>query len=381
MEFFHDGSLALEIMCISPGVSATYMIKVNDQYVSLTPTTAGTSGLVDYIKLTFASIDKRRISFLGAFGFGGVATGPNDSIEPAPVRGPKVMWVGDSFLGGTGSTSTGTQQSFAQTVSDLLCWDDITMNAYGGTGWLATNSGAAYNYLQRLPLDVIPRAPQIIIYSGGINDGNNYSYSQIYSQALSVLTTAKAALPGILQIVTGSFWRSAASTITTGMLDCDLALQAAANAAGALWIPVFNQALPSYITPKTAQLFAQASNGATSFQIALDGNSNPVFPAGSVVLIGSNSPLGQRQMALIKTVSGSPSTYNIDGSFLATYPAGTPVTQVGDCFWSGTGYAGATTGYGNADLYVSLDDEHPSNAGHYALGKFLASRLANVLSF
>jgi lysophospholipase L1-like esterase len=44
-------------------------------------------------------------------------------------------------------------------------------------------------------------------------------------------------------------------------------------------------------------------------------------------------------------------------------------------FLRGTGRVGATAGNGNADLYVSSDGTHPSDAGHRAWGQMIARRI------
>ena len=55
------------------------------------------------------------------------------------------------------------------------------------------------------------------------------------------------------------------------------------------------------------------------------------------------------------------------------------VREVGPSYLTGRGYGGATTGWGNADLLVSSDHTHPSQAGDEALGMVMAGLLRGWL--
>lgn len=51
------------------------------------------------------------------------------------------------------------------------------------------------------------------------------------------------------------------------------------------------------------------------------------------------------------------------------------ISPIAEGWITGNGKVGATTGNGNADIYISSDGTHPSNAGH----EYLAWRLAGHL--
>src|SRR5260370_38729020 len=71
--------------------------------------------------------------------FGGVYTAATDTIQPAPVRGPRVIVVGDSFTEGAGGTSQ--VNGWVQVFADALGWDDVWPSGAGRTGFV--NPGVA----------------------------------------------------------------------------------------------------------------------------------------------------------------------------------------------------------------------------------------------
>jgi lysophospholipase L1-like esterase len=47
--------------------------------------------------------------------------------------------------------------------------------------------------------------------------------------------------------------------------------------------------------------------------------------------------------------------------------------------WTGTGNAGATTGSGNCDVFVSSDGTHPTAAGHDFIARLFYARYVALL--
>jgi lysophospholipase L1-like esterase len=47
--------------------------------------------------------------------------------------------------------------------------------------------------------------------------------------------------------------------------------------------------------------------------------------------------------------------------------------------FTGTGFAGATTGSGNCDVYIISDGIHPNDAGHAYMASWLADAITNVV--
>ena len=79
--------------------------------------------------------------------------------------------------------------------------------------------------------------------------------------------------------------------------------------------------------------------------------------------------------------SGSPGVY---AAMQTSIQAGCVVSNaafvdvVTSPIFTGTGYSGAVTGVGNADLYISSDGVHPTDAGSVWLGHQLAQRIRKV---
>lgn len=68
------------------------------------------------------------------------------------------------------------------------------------------------------------------------------------------------------------------------------------------------------------------------------------------------------------------------GQISASWPAGTVITPCPNCYLTGNGHQGATTGVGNADSLVFTDGIHPSPAGHLMLGAILGQAYAAQLN-
>lgn len=363
----------LQIVLLCKGLATNITAKVNDQYVSLTPTAVPANGTLNYYSLTFATAVPRRIDFIAdnifdSFYFGGFFIGLTDTLYPAQVRGPRIMVYGDSVTTGTGSGSTAL--GFAGVLAEYLGWDDVWQSGIGGTGLIATGGGSYCNYVTRAVTDIYPFAPDEVIIQGFFND-NNSPLAQVQAALVTLIAGINANLPATRVTVFGPYIQtgSGAHGGTAGTTGFN-AQRAAAKAA----VASFNSPNVNYIDPSSGPA--------------------PVIPQQPTL---TNSPAANATTFTTDTFLSPGTTYQFpDGSrcfvlsrsgFTATVDrvtnaqtSGTVITQVGNCYLRGTGKVGTTTGVGNADLLVSSDGIHPSPAGHLALGLLLGEAYAAQLN-
>ena len=101
---------------------------------------------------------------------------------------------------------------------------------------------------------------------------------------------------------------------------------------------------------------------------------------GSTVEIGSGAVRERVVITGLKQINGTTVSYAFDGTLQYAHASGETVREVGPSYLTGRGYSGAATGWGNADLLVSSDHTHPSQAGDEALGMAMAALLRDYLA-
>ena len=361
--FLFDGDmLSFDVQGIGGG---SIMWRVDDQFVSLTPTSVPGNGAENYAFLNFGSRALRRVELWGSSApFSGVYTKPTDSIVPAPIRGPRTIIIGDSFTEGAGAN--GGLNDYVANFANALNWDDVWGSGVGGTGYLAIN-GTSQKYRDRIASDVIPFAPQLIFITGGYNDSASTA-AAIGTEAQALVTALKTALPNVKIVMVSPYWTGGPATMSKLILDQAAALKTVADANGCYWISLTELPLRNGVTPMASTLGAAAAANATSLTVVGRVGVNQTFKFSD----------GTKFQA--KTVTGSgPYTVTTDGPIQTAQANGATITEVGPSLWQGTGAVGATSGWGNCDLIVSSDHVHPSAAGHTLIGQTLATRAIDVL--
>lgn len=361
VDFLFDGT-TLELQF--KGTAFSYRLRVDGELVSATPGAVTATGSTYFLPITFASRAVRRITVeTSGFVFGGVTTGPNDTVTKYVTPSPRCIVIGDSFTEGTGATGnvSGWVRRFAQATG----WTDTWASGLGGTGYLAT-SGSRVKFRDRIITDCLNFSPDIVVFEGGINDHGGFTAAAIGTEAAALFAQVRNALPNASLVVLSPMWRNGAETLPVTLLDARDAVRTAAAANGATFVDVLEMPLTGAATAGT--LAAQANAGATSFSSAT------VFPAGATVEIGSGAT---RERRVVTAVSGvGPFSHTI-AALGNTQASGNAVTTVGSVLWTGTGKVGATTGSGNSDLLVANDGTHPSQAGHDMIGSTVARILAS----
>jgi hypothetical protein len=192
-----------ELLTKGQGDSSIYRLTVNnegyDVRVGRADTAAnGESYLIHY---DFGSAAFRRIRFdcSPIFPFGGIRTGPADTIWPSsrPI-GPKVIVTGDSF-------ADVSFNYWPALMGELLGWGDVTTCGKGSTGYLDESAGND-TMRDRAQLDIYNQNPDIVVVSGGINDSGNTDEAAVGAEAATFYAEIKANLPDCVLIVSGMQW-------------------------------------------------------------------------------------------------------------------------------------------------------------------------------
>lgn len=174
-----------------------YRIWVDGQVVAADASAAiGTSGSWKRIKVIFASASQRRILFEGQeMTFGGIYKHPTRGIWPTSRDiGPKVVVVGDSYGQMFDTAVRWVWDSFAMVAGRLLNWN-VYPNCISGTGYLNDGYGAGEKtYYQRFTSDVTVHNPDIVVFTGGLND-NGLTPSSVNTAIGNTFALAKSDLP------------------------------------------------------------------------------------------------------------------------------------------------------------------------------------------
>lgn len=363
VDFMHYGT-AFEVNVVA---LAGYYVRVTVDGIILGA--AATSGSASLLPVTFPDARTRRIRLeMSGTGFYGVNIGPNDSLWKPPVRGPRVIVAGDSYTAGTGATYGGTS-AWVRAFSNSLALDDVWSSGVGGTGYV--NPGTSMKMRDRIG-DVTGYAPDYVLWAMGHNDAS-YTAAQVRAEAAACFAAVAAACPNAKQIALSPLWGPGPSTFgagaSLGVLNARDGIKAAAAAAGIPFVDLTE--MPLDATAASTTLSSTTTSGFATLPLT-----GPM-PPGSTVHVGVY-PAGERRE--ITTVTGSgPYTATIKPNMTNGYAAGTPVTEVGQSFFTGSGRAGATTGFGNSDIFIGTDNAHPTQAGHDALGIAIATQVGRYI--
>jgi lysophospholipase L1-like esterase len=113
---------------------------------------------------TIARLAAAAALLAGAFALPAATSGATATSGPGHVR---ALFFGDSLMNGTGSRPT--RPVMARVVARQLGWD-ITVNAFGGTGY-TTGAKRGKPYLERLEKPgVLSKPYDVVLLEGGTND-------------------------------------------------------------------------------------------------------------------------------------------------------------------------------------------------------------------
>lgn len=201
----------LEIGWGDVGTTGQYRLKIDGEYVQAGQMVQSgmafirytwDDGSAAYRKLRHYELEVGNPKFIGIRA---------PSIYP-PMPWPaedrlRMVVHGDSMVASWSDSGTGPLlHGFTYDVIANLCGQPDTWPAgVGGTGWLATAVGTRSTFNQRIDLDVIAPAPDVIWEMGGRNDTSIGGMTQAGMQALvdTWLGRVTAALPNVVILMTG----------------------------------------------------------------------------------------------------------------------------------------------------------------------------------
>lgn len=234
--------LELWVQTTAAGSGNGMRVKVDGQYIKTGVIGNDGNGLTRFIPLTWgagAAADRKmrhyEIEFGGTGALLGVRTGNLYKVMPWPqADGLKVLQHGDSFVWtivDSGDDDTGLAGALGQCLGTLLGQSDFIGSGVGGSGMLTPTAHTSSWFNDRVALDVVTPAPDVIIETGGGNDESPLtagtetvaSYQARWESWLSVVLTAK---PETIIFMTGPLIASAGAAL--GHTRCKTAKAAAA---------------------------------------------------------------------------------------------------------------------------------------------------------
>ena len=382
ISFYHEGErleLHFQIMLDN------FLLKIDGEYVSIDPLTA--SGTNPHFLIEFGSRRLRRIDIVTFKSpFIQARTQPGDALYAAPVRGPRMIVVGDSF-------TTSDPDSWVNWFADGMGWDDVWASGVGGSGYCSDALGNRLTFIERVQADVIDHRPDIVFIHGSVND-LGFTPAEVREAARTYVSTVRRALPDCL--VAGGintpygveFWHPSS-------LDVVDALREGFESAGGAWMTPLEMPMTQIGEPIGIRATLSASiiagrpgNSGTPDQVDVASgfriNSDPADP-GTILRTGSTVEIGtgatrERVVLTAQSVVAGKLAFGFDGAFKFAHAPGEAVREVGPCHMTGLGNVNTPTGWGTADLYVGPDEYHPSAAGKIALGQANAALLRDYLA-
>lgn len=182
------------------------------QATALTPRT-DIQALGDFsghrVKIANGSVAMRgyRIEFENFLFFAGVdVVGTISQWNPG---GPIVLVTGDSHVAGTGASSN--LLGMAHRLKEALGVHNVMVQGQGGTGYLTTTTAGTETMRARIPNEITPRNPDLIIDLAGYND-QAQTTGAIGAEVTAYYNALKAALPNVPVIKIGSPRRGVSGT-------------------------------------------------------------------------------------------------------------------------------------------------------------------------
>lgn len=233
-------SFELFIRCDGLSTNGGFRLKVDGRYVRVGAMGIdATVGAVRYIPITwgdgsdaFRKTRHYELEIVQDVYFGGVRT--SNAYRPSPwpqADGLRVLVHGDSMVSAV--VDSGSREAWPTTgcgfvLADLLGQADTWVSNVGGSGWFTPTSPKTRNWFNdRVGIDVVPAAADVIVEMGGLNDSSLTGLTQaaLQSAVETWLDAVLSARPDSIVFMTGPITPTAA---TTGDLKVGAAKAAAA---------------------------------------------------------------------------------------------------------------------------------------------------------
>jgi lysophospholipase L1-like esterase len=237
VEFLYDGQ-RLEIEEYTGGEGFT---PIFDDVIGTTDTNIPNDATLRYRLLDFGKKNVGRLRFRLNH-YRGLRIEPNSTIESVPMpKGPRAIFLGDSYTEGAGGSMPGGYVVFAGIAAGLDAW----ASGVGGTGIVSDGGGVdgKTKFRDRVSTDVIPFNPDVVVIAGGINDGDlayeRRTLSEYRAEYDRLIDAIKTGLPAAKIIVLGPFCPQTPSSYSSGLTPLRDVNQAAARAEGLPFIDAF----------------------------------------------------------------------------------------------------------------------------------------------
>lgn len=257
-----------------PGSNTGYRLIVDGQYVELSAYSQILAGST-YAVMDFTNSGGRKdrtITFeSGAnMGFYGVDVDPASKVwAPAFADKIRVIAVGDSITGGANAYPYLPRMGWIDQVSKYLGISDPWNTGLGGSGYISTNSGTTYNFIQHIN-DVLLNAPDLIIVAGGFNDRLTNTAAAVQAATLTYLQTLRASLASVPIIVLGIWGEATGPDAST--LTAEAAIKAAVvqmNDSQIFFVPISTD--PAPWETGTGKITGPTGSGNADVYISSDG--------------------------------------------------------------------------------------------------------------
>lgn len=241
------------------------------------------AGVDTWLKIDWSGTTGRRMrgyefeNGKSGFYFGGVQTANvYDQVFPQTyVDDICCVALGDSIIPGGGGSASGPflgGGSMCSLMGKLLGWRNMWNLSTGGTGYLASNNGQDYTYIQRLP-QALALNPDVLMVGGSTNDVA-FSSLDISNAVTRFLITARESYSGLI-IVFG------VPSVNSGAAAIEATVKAAVTAFDdpfVLFIPICGAATPWVTgTWNNASLPANTANSSFLINSVVDSIHPPEF--------------------------------------------------------------------------------------------------------
>lgn len=187
---FETDATSFDLKLYNVGYTSSFVMLVDGKIVrassQIVPSSDGSQRWLT-VDLSGANLEpgfhKIEFNFAGGANFGGLVVNPGAEVRALPADGPRVVYLGDSFTEGTGSSTP--VEDYTSIAGRLLGTSDLVQSGAGGTGWIKPN-GPRPALVDRIQQDGVDANGDIYVIAMGVNDDKGPA---LHEAIVSTLTT------------------------------------------------------------------------------------------------------------------------------------------------------------------------------------------------
>lgn len=224
LEFMYYGT-EFELLYKYISGATEYRLYINDQKVTdLTQDIPGPpgAGTRNVLKVNLGSVNVWKIRFeMTTMPFGGIFTGPTDTLWPTLSTTPRLMGFGDSITDGSSQNQGAGQGTWLKRFGRLAGIPDTWDQSRGGTGYITPGSFATLP--DRAQRDVVTYNPDVIIMWAGYNDQTvvTTDLERIRTAAIRTIDIIQAGVPNV-DIIMGGVWQPTGTPTLSPLMTNDV---------------------------------------------------------------------------------------------------------------------------------------------------------------